>query len=171
MVGSITKWSSQHRPTGTDIAWRLAIWGPVSIAATFGMISIVRRQKTRRHTERPVGWIELPPTVCPKCGAKSTAAVEWGGAAPIINNFRAKLGIAVILGGQKRPENGPDWVCLNCQPAWSEINRLSQEGEQCQRTMEELIAGSDFVSAAEWRDKKCAVQKKLAEALRPLLNE
>jgi hypothetical protein len=44
-----------HPPTGRNIAWRLAWSAPLAIAATLGTLRLLRRQKSRRHTEPPVG--------------------------------------------------------------------------------------------------------------------
>ena len=42
-------------PNGQDIAWRLAWAAPLSIAGTLSALSAIRRLKSRRHTEPPVG--------------------------------------------------------------------------------------------------------------------
>jgi len=41
-------------PQFADIAVRLALWGPLAIAATLGVQSTIRRLKSRRHTKTPV---------------------------------------------------------------------------------------------------------------------
>jgi hypothetical protein len=41
--------------TGPEAAWRLALWGPVAITAVLVMLWAIRRLKSRRHTEPPVG--------------------------------------------------------------------------------------------------------------------
>ena len=45
----------KHPATGIDIGLRMAIWGPLAIAATLGVLWTIRRLKSRRHTEPPVG--------------------------------------------------------------------------------------------------------------------
>jgi hypothetical protein len=47
--------SVSHPPSAWTIAWRLALLGPLSIAATLLTLWNVRRLKSRRHTEPPVG--------------------------------------------------------------------------------------------------------------------
>ena len=60
-VGGITLPSSFKRPPDDiDIAWRMALWGPSSVAATLGVLWSIRRLKSRRHTEPPVGSTALP---------------------------------------------------------------------------------------------------------------
>jgi hypothetical protein len=44
-----------RNPNGRDVAWRMAVWGPLAIAATLGVLWTVRRLKPRRHTEPTVG--------------------------------------------------------------------------------------------------------------------
>jgi hypothetical protein len=85
--------------------------------------------------------------------------------------WRGKIdGVVVIVGGQHRPENAPDWVCLSCQPSWSEVHRLALKEEECQLKMEEYVAAMDFVSGTHWRDQKRAVQQQLRELLGLLLD-
>ena len=47
----------ERPPHGAEIVLRLAIWGPVAIAATLGVLWTIRRLKSRRHTDPPVGFI------------------------------------------------------------------------------------------------------------------
>ncbi len=47
--------SDRHRPTREDIAWRSVVWGPAAIAGTVVVLWAIRRLKSRRHTEPPVG--------------------------------------------------------------------------------------------------------------------
>jgi hypothetical protein len=42
-------------PNGADVAWRMALWGIPAVAATLGVPWTIRRLKSRRHTEPPVG--------------------------------------------------------------------------------------------------------------------
>ena len=42
-------------PTSREIVGRMALWGPLAIAAALGVLWTVRRLKSRRHTEPPVG--------------------------------------------------------------------------------------------------------------------
>ena len=41
-------------PIWSESAVRLAVFWPPSVVATFGLVPIVRRLKSRRHTEPPV---------------------------------------------------------------------------------------------------------------------
>lgn len=56
----------------------------------------------------------------------------------------------------------PDWVCLNCEPRWLEVNRLSQQLETLDRTKERACGSQDWTSAVAARDA--------ANLLRPGLN-
>jgi len=42
-------------PTVAETVRRIAIWSPAAIAGTLAGLCIVRRLKSRRHTEPPVG--------------------------------------------------------------------------------------------------------------------
>jgi hypothetical protein len=44
--------SLNRPPDGIDIAWRLAIWGPLAIAGTLAGLWIVRRLKSRHEIEQ-----------------------------------------------------------------------------------------------------------------------
>ena len=58
--------------------------------------------------------------------------------------------------------NVPDWVCLNCEPRWLEVSRLSQQLETLDRTKERACGSQDWASAVAARDA--------ADLLRPGLN-
>jgi hypothetical protein len=49
------QYSSARAPTGKEIAVQLALWGPAAIAGTLGVLWAIRRLKSRRHIEPPVG--------------------------------------------------------------------------------------------------------------------
>jgi hypothetical protein len=53
MTGFIYEWSGP--PSASELVWRIILWGPVAIAATLGVLWAIRRLKSRRHTEPPVG--------------------------------------------------------------------------------------------------------------------
>jgi hypothetical protein len=42
-------------PTTSEIASRLALWGPPALAATLGALWVIRRLKSRRENGPPVG--------------------------------------------------------------------------------------------------------------------
>ena len=42
-------------PTVVEIVRRIAVWGPLTVAGTLGVLWTVRRLKSGRHTEPPVG--------------------------------------------------------------------------------------------------------------------
>jgi len=42
---------TSRRPTAQEIASRLALWEPLSMAATLGTLWSIRHLKSRRHTE------------------------------------------------------------------------------------------------------------------------
>jgi hypothetical protein len=110
------------------------------------------------------------PDVCPQCGSRNTARVEWGSTAALSAKFRAEMdGVAFILGGLRRPSNAPDWICLTCQPEWSNIHELALKEYACERKRDDFVAMKDFDSAAEWNDKKRSVQQEIATAIQPLL--
>src|SRR5262245_19500274 len=93
-----------------------------------------------------------PPTNCQNCGGKNVVRVAWGFGSALTFISRNKYGeIELILGGQKRPDNAPNWVCLDCQPSWSQVHQLAIEEEEYQRQMEMFIAKADFESARESR--------------------
>jgi hypothetical protein len=46
---------TQRPPFPSEIAGRMAAWRPLSIAITLGGLWIIRRLKSRRHTDPPVG--------------------------------------------------------------------------------------------------------------------
>ena len=47
--------ANDHVPTPSEAAKRLAIWGPLSIAVTLGVLWLIRRLKSRRENGPPVG--------------------------------------------------------------------------------------------------------------------
>jgi hypothetical protein len=49
----ISEWDDS--PEVNDVLRRFSIWSPLSVAATLGVLWAVRRLKSRRHTEPPVG--------------------------------------------------------------------------------------------------------------------
>ena len=61
MIRPADTWEHQrceiiHRsPTALETIERIFMWGIPSIAATLGILSTIRRLKSRRHTEQPVG--------------------------------------------------------------------------------------------------------------------
>ena len=44
-----------RRPNGSEIARRMILWFPPAFAATLAVMWTIRRLKSRRHTEPPVG--------------------------------------------------------------------------------------------------------------------
>jgi hypothetical protein len=103
------------------------------------------------------------PAMCPQCGSKNTARVEWGHIPLAID------GVVAIAGGHRRPEGAPDSVCLNCRPEWSDIHLLALKEEEYQQAMEEFVAKADFEPARHWRDQRDSIRQQLQDQLRPLL--
>ena len=44
-----------RQPTASEAAWRVALWGPPAVVGTLAIFWAIRRLKSRRHTEPPVG--------------------------------------------------------------------------------------------------------------------
>ena len=49
------KFEFDRAPHIAEIAWRMFVWGTPSVAATLAVLWSIRRLKSRRHTEPPVG--------------------------------------------------------------------------------------------------------------------
>jgi hypothetical protein len=56
-----------------EIAIRLAIYGPLSLAATLGVLWTIRRLKSSRHTEPPDGYPRKTITSCGKRESRGPA--------------------------------------------------------------------------------------------------
>jgi hypothetical protein len=52
-------WDTDHAlvrsATGIDIAWRLALWGPLAVGSILGVLWAIRRLKSRRENRPSVG--------------------------------------------------------------------------------------------------------------------
>ena len=51
----LTHFVKRHTATASDVIWRCFVWGPASLAMTVSALWLIRRLKSRRHTEPPVG--------------------------------------------------------------------------------------------------------------------
>jgi hypothetical protein len=54
-VGTIMDQEPMRTPNVREVFWRMAYWEPPILAATLGVLWTIRRLKSRRHNESPVG--------------------------------------------------------------------------------------------------------------------
>jgi hypothetical protein len=60
---------------------------------------------------------------------------------------------AIILGSRIDPgRDVPGWVCLTCQPRWSEVHKLAIQDCELQISKENAIDSQDFDRARQMRD-------------------
>jgi hypothetical protein len=107
-----------------------------------------------------------PPAVCPKCGQARVVRVIWQWRDLSGRNLEDVTTGKAILGSRLRGQ-GPPWVCLQCEPRWSEVRHLAQQAYQCQLAKEEAVGSQDFDAAAKFRDE----QDDLLRRLEPLVNK
>lgn len=140
------------------------------VLMNFGLTLEEARSKVRLIVQTPVGAAEeaAPPQTCPKCGDTHVVRVLWrcvhlfGRDLEDIEAGRAILGFRV-----KKP--GPPWVCLRCDPEWSEVHRLAMQDYEWQLVKEEALACQDFTMAAKLRDAQIKLHPRLASLVKKLL--
>ena len=94
------------------------------------------------------------PAECPTCSAP-TVRIVWNCVlySPTdIDKPEVQYGQLLIGSQVDRDRTVPDWVCLNCQPRWSEVHALAVRDCQLQIAKENAIEAQDFNKARQMRD-------------------
>jgi hypothetical protein len=76
-----------------------------------------------------------------------------------------------ILGGLVGYERSdvPSWVCLGCEPRWSEVHRLALQDYEWNREREEAVASQEFEDAARIRRVQGGLMPRLAALVQQLI--
>lgn len=101
------------------------------------------------------------PKACPKCGHAPVVRVIWRWVHLFGKNLEDVNAGRAILGSQFGA-GGPSWVCLQCAPAWSEVQRLAMQDHELQIEKEKAIASQEFDKAAQCRDAQVELRRQLA---------
>jgi hypothetical protein len=109
-----------------------------------------------------------PPAVCPKCGQASVVRVLWHSVHLCGKDLEEVIAGGAILGSRLHGQ-GPPWVCLQCEPRWSEVHRLAQQDLELQAAKESAVASQDFDTAVKHRDAQQDLRRRLDSVLKELL--
>jgi hypothetical protein len=121
-----------------------------------------------RPVEERLSPIVEPPAVCPKCGQPQVVRVLWHWGHLCGKNQDDVAAGKAILGLQSYGQ-GPPWVCLHCQPKWSEVHRLALQDSELQAAKEKAIASQDFDLAAKHRDAQMELRGRMHSLIETLL--
>ena len=160
-----------------------------AVLANFGLTVDGVRAKILEVLNRPFGWdrkqythwpIKQPleerlginndlPKSCPKCGQERIVRVLWHWVHLCGKNQEDLASGKAILASQSY-DAGPPWVCLQCEPRWSEVHRLALQEREGQAAKEKAIASQDFDLAVKYRDTQVDLRRQvdllIAELLR-----
>jgi hypothetical protein len=98
--------------------------------------------------------MELVSRECPMCGKSPMLRVDWSGGVSVRDGRVIQI--------YTNHDDVPDWVCLNCEPRWLEVSRLSQQLETLDIAKENACGSQNWSAAVAARDA--------ADLLRPALN-
>jgi hypothetical protein len=59
-----------------------------------------------------------------------------------------------------------EWACLNCEPAWAEVHRMSIEEESLQLAKLEAVLAKDFEAAAAFLNRQDGIEDRIIELVR-----
>jgi hypothetical protein len=110
------------------------------------------------------------PAACPKCGHGNVVRVLLDYVHLLGKDEEDVEAGRAILGGRSGTVL-PAWVCLDCQPRWSEVHRMALQDLQWDRDKEEAIAATDFEKAARIRDAQHGLRQQLTALREGLLAE
>ena len=111
-----------------------------------------------------------PPAECPKCGHRHVVRVLRDFIHLFGNDERDVEAGRAILGGRSGAIL-PAWVCLDCQPRWSEVHRMALQDLQWDRAKEQAVAATNFEEAARIRDAQAGWRQQLRVLVEALLAE
>ena len=114
------------------------------------------------------GVVELP-KACPKC-SQPVVRVIWRWVHLFGRNLEDLTTGQAILGSPV-DAGGPPWVCLQCEPKWSEVHHLALQELELQIEKENAIVAADFEKAAQCRDRQTAVRRQTVILLDELLRK
>ncbi len=132
------------------------------------------RQSTgeRQSTDESLGNKRAPaaPRTCPKCG--HSPVVRVAPEATLDERIRGDVaaGTLILVRSARSPLPVPWWVCLHCEPQWSEVQRLSMRDHELQIAKENAVAVADFVTAARLRDAQRELRRQVDQLVEGLLN-
>lgn len=114
--------------------------------------------------------MEEPLFACPKCGG-GVVRVVWN-VARLTREEAEELAAGRALPMRFRPESGKDfplWVCLACEPRWSEVRRLALQDYEWQGAKERAVASEDYETAIRLRESQRELRARLAALVQALL--
>ena len=125
-------------------------------------------QKSIRPAEQhPAIVVELP-NVCPKCGQAQVIRVLWH-LDRLSGKNREDVAARKAILGSRSFGQGPPWVCLQCEPRWSDVHRLALQEVELEAAKENAVGSQDFDLAARHRDAQMALRGRLDSLIGELL--
>jgi hypothetical protein len=107
------------------------------------------------------------PALCAKCGQKQVVFILWN-CIHIFGIFQEVIneGRAILAKGLR--DNGPDSICLQCVPKWTEVHGLSLHDYELQLAKENAVATANFEAAGKIHDEQIKIRKQIGLLLEEL---
>jgi hypothetical protein len=121
-----------------------------------------------RPVEERLGAVVERPKVCPECGSARVIRVFWCWDYLSRENQEDVAAGKALVGSQSLAQ-GPPWVCLQCEPRWSEVHRLAMQDHEWQAAKENAVSSQDFDLAARYRDLQMELRGRLNSLVEELL--
>jgi hypothetical protein len=123
-----------------------------------------------QSVEERHGAVAEPPKACPKCGQARVVRVLWHWVHLSGKNEEDVAAGTAILASRSHGQ-GPPWVCLHCEPNWSEVHELALQDYERQLAKERAVASQDFGQAVKHRDAQMELQNRLQLLIDELLRD
>lgn len=120
------------------------------------------------------------PATCPRCGSPRVVRVMWNFKRLSTDDQADIQHGKIILGSRARRVGGsrlieqrdvPSWVCLLCEPRWSEVHHLSMQDYELQIAKEDAVAARQFEVALPIRNSQDEVLMRLETLINELLTK
>jgi hypothetical protein len=121
-----------------------------------------------RSVEERHGPVVEPPKACPKCGQARVVRVLWHWVHLSGKNEKEVAAGTAILASRSYGQ-GPPWVCLQCEPKWSEVHDLALQDHEREVAKMKAVTSQDFDQAAKHRDAQMELLGRLHLLIEELL--